>query len=105
LFALWGFDLGFVAVDFVVDLGAYDEVCCIHGLTGVGAAGVAFALGVEGEVVGLVFVFFVFDAGGLGVFECGGTLDFGSECGECGQNAGEAEGCGGGHFAHGVTSG
>ena len=79
MFALRGFDFGFVAVDLVVDLGAYYEVCCIHGLTGVGAAGVALALGVEGEVVGLVLVLLVFGAGGLGVSERGGAFDL---CGE-----------------------
>lgn len=102
LFAFGGLDFGFVAVDLVVDFGAHDKVGGVHGLSGVGATGVGLALRFEGEVVGLVLVFFVRGAGGLRVFEGGVALDLGGRGGEGGQDCGEAEDCGD-CFAHGSS--
>ncbi len=66
-----GFDLCLVLVDLVVDLAADDELGGVDGFFGIGAAGVAVAFGVEGEVVGLMLVLFVCGSEGLEILEGG----------------------------------
>jgi hypothetical protein len=60
-----GFNLCLVLLDLVVDLAADDELGGVDGFFGIGAAGVAVAVGVEGEVVGLMLVLFVCGSEGL----------------------------------------
>ena len=74
-FVLRGFDIGLVVVDLIVDGAAYGEVCCVHGVVRIGAAGVGLSLGVEGEVIALMLVLLVDGAVGLGVFQGGVSLD------------------------------
>ena len=74
LFVLPGFDRCLVLVDLVVDLAADDELGGVDGFFGIGAAGVAVAFGVEGEVVGLMLVVFVCGSKGLEILEGGGAV-------------------------------
>jgi hypothetical protein len=74
-FVLRGFDIGFVVVDLIVDGAAYDEVCGVHGVARIGAAGVRLSLGVEGEVIALMLVLLVLGAVRLVVFQGGVSLD------------------------------
>src|SRR3954468_14662632 len=71
LFAHGRFEFGLVAVDLVLQRGPDDELGGVHGFIGVGAAGVAFAAGVEEEVVDLMLVLFILYSCGLGVLERG----------------------------------
>jgi hypothetical protein len=74
-FVLRGFDIGFVVVDLIVDGTAYDEICGVHGVVRIGAAGVSLSVGVEGKVIALMLVLCVLGAVGLGVFQGGVSLD------------------------------
>jgi hypothetical protein len=76
LFVLRGLDLGFVVVDLIVDGTTYDEVCGVHGVVRIGAAGVGLSLGIESEVMALMLMLLVDGAVGLGVFQGGVSLNF-----------------------------
>ena len=104
LFVLRGFDGRLVGVDLVVDLASYDEVGGIDGVLGVRAAGVAFALGLKGEVVGLMLVLFVLGSVGLKVSQGGGAFDFVSQRGKRDCDAQDGEHPGLSSFVHCVTS-
>jgi hypothetical protein len=84
-----------------VDRTAYDEVCGVHGVAGVGATSVGFAFGVEGQVVCLVFVFFVLGAVGLVVFEGGVFFDLVGEGWEGEGEDGDSKDRGCNRFSHG----
>ena len=59
----------FLIVYLIRHFGADYEVGGVHGFLGVCAAGVVFAFGGEGEIVGRVLVLFVFCSVGLHIFQ------------------------------------